>query len=699
MKALKFFKGIKMRTDIAVAVFIIGIIFMMIIPLPTGLVDSLIAMNMGISVILLMVAVYLKNPLEFLAFPAVLLVTTLFRLALSITTTRLILLEADAGEIIHAFGNFVVGGDLIVGLVIFLIITIVQFLVITKGSERVAEVSARFSLDGMPGKQMSIDSDMRSGLIDMEEARRRRGDVQYESQLFGSMDGAMKFVKGDAIAGVIIILVNIIGGIAIGTLNNGQSMGEAVELYSILTIGDGLIAQIPALIISITAGIIVTRVSTEDSKDLGTDIVSQILTKPPAFMVGSGICFVFAIVPGFPTPIFLALGGAFAGVYFFSQKKMANSGEENEVLDVLQKGRDVEKNEVMGTTSSDLGISIDKYDFSVPIIVDVSPKMKEHIDFRMVNDDIKAVRKALYIDLGVPFPGINIRFNHNLDKNVYNILFQETPMCEVELEFQKILVDKNFSESLRAVDVPYQRGAMVIPDIETLWVDEKHEETLKEFNLPYFDFSRIISYHCSYILREYSHEFIGLQETHKLLEMLEKSHGELVKELKRLLPIQKVAEILKRLVSEDISIRNLKSICEILVDWAQKEKDSVLLTEYVRSGLKRYISYKYSNGKNILACYLFDQKIEEAFRSSIRQTSAGSYLALEPAMTEQITKAIRATVTKLVDNNKAVIVTPMDIRRYVKKLVDLEKLRIEVISYQELNDDIVIQPLKKINLD
>ena len=300
--------GIGKRNDLMLALLLVAVIVLIILPMPTVLVDVLIALNMGLSTILLMTAIYLKGPLEFSTFPSVLLVTTLFRLALSITTTRLILLQGDAGEIVYTFGNFVVGGNLTVGIVIFLIITIVQFLVITKGSERVAEVSARFSLDGMPGKQMSIDADMRGGAIDMEEAQRRRALVEKESQLYGSMDGAMKFVKGDAIAGLIIIFVNIAAGVSIGVFSKGLPAGEALQLYSILTVGDGLISQIPALLISITAGIIVTRVSTEEASDLGSEIGSQLMAKPKALLVGGGLLLGFGLVPGFPTLTFFFVG-------------------------------------------------------------------------------------------------------------------------------------------------------------------------------------------------------------------------------------------------------------------------------------------------------------------------------------------------------------------------------------------------------
>ncbi|WP_280138360.1 flagellar biosynthesis protein FlhA [Pseudovibrio denitrificans] len=309
------------RNDVLLAFLLIAIVFMMILPLPTVLVDTLIAINLSLAAILLMAALYLKDVVALSAFPSILLLTTLFRLSLSITTTRLILLKADAGEIIDTFGNFVVQGNLVVGIVIFLILTIVNFLVITKGSERVAEVSARFSLDAMPGKQMSIDSDMRAGQIELDEAKRRRSKLEKESQLYGSMDGAMKFVKGDAIAGLIITAVNIIGGVIIGTSQHGMSAVDALDRYTILTIGDGLVAQIPALFISITAGFMVTRVSTDDSSDLGSDIAKQLNGEPKALMIAAAIMVGFALIPGFPSVIFLLLAAIFGSIAYFAMRR------------------------------------------------------------------------------------------------------------------------------------------------------------------------------------------------------------------------------------------------------------------------------------------------------------------------------------------------------------------------------------------
>ena len=389
------------RNDLMLALLLVAIIVLIIMPMPTVLVDVLIALNMGISTILLMTAIYLKGPLEFSTFPSVLLVTTLFRLALSITTTRLILLQGDAGEIVYTFGNFVVGGNLTVGIVIFLIITIVQFLVITKGSERVAEVAARFSLDGMPGKQMSIDADMRGGAIDMEEAQKRRGLVEKESQLYGSMDGAMKFVKGDAIAGLIIIFVNIAAGVSIGVFTKGLPAGEALQLYSVLTVGDGLISQIPALLISITAGMIVTRVSTEEASDLGTEIGGQLMAKPKALLVGGGLLLGFGLVPGFPTLTFVFLAAVIGGGGIYQLRKASKGNAEGD------SGGGIPAMQAAASGKPDKNQRLDQqeeFTQTLPLIIDVPTSLQDRLDTTELNSELLKVRRALYMDLGVPFP-------------------------------------------------------------------------------------------------------------------------------------------------------------------------------------------------------------------------------------------------------------------------------------------------------
>jgi type III secretion protein V len=601
------------RSDLLLVLLLVSVIFMMILPLPTLVVDFLIAANMSLAAILLMVAIYIQSPLSFSAFPSVLLITTLFRLALSITTTRLILLQADAGAIIDTFGNFVVAGNLIVGLVIFLIITIVQFVVITKGSERVAEVSARFSLDAMPGKQMSIDSDMRAGLIEMDEAKRRRTMLEKESQLYGAMDGAMKFVKGDAIAGLIITAVNIIGGVSIGTLQLGMSAGEALQRYSILTIGDGLVSQIPALFISITAGMIVTRVTTDESQNLGADIGTQLMAQPKALMVGAGIMLGFALIPGFPTPIFVILaivsGGMGYVIHQMAQREEAGlTGSPSTAL-VGTAGQAALPASAPGSPPARIGRQTSgseaaEFALTVPLMMDVASNVQTMIQPQMLNDELIKVRRALYFDLGVPFPGIHLRYNDKLKAGSYYILMQEIPMSQGVLNPGKVFL-RDDPDHLNLLGVQSEPGDAFLPGLPTVWVDQAHKGDLAKAGIAFMDAPQILTYHLSYVLKKYAAEFIGVQETRFLLTHMEGSFPELVKEAQRVLPLQKITEVFQRLVSEEISIRNLRSILEALIEWGQKEKDIVLLSEYVRSSLKRYISHKYSSGQNILPAYLF----------------------------------------------------------------------------------------------
>jgi type III secretion protein V len=683
------------RNDIVLAVIIVSIIFMMILPLPTWLVDVLIGVNMTASAMLLMVAMYLPSPLAFSSFPSVLLVTTLLRLGISIATTRLILLQADAGHIIFTFGNFVVGGNLIVGLVVFLILTIVQFVVITKGAERVAEVAARFSLDAMPGKQMSIDGDMRAGSIDMEEAKRRRGIVEKESQLYGAMDGAMKFVKGDAIAGLIIVAVNLLGGILIGTMQRGMTAAEAIKTYSILTIGDGLIAQIPALFIAICAGMIVTRVQSGDGpSNVGRDIGAQVLSQPRALIIASAVAVGMGVIPGMPTLTFGALALVLGGIGFVLQRSTrkvvnAKTGEVTEVPAMQAAGEPPAK------SKADAG---EEFTPTVPLLMDVASHLKEAFNADVLNEELLKIRRALYFDLGVPFPGIQLRFNENLPPETYSIMLAEVPVSQGKLKPGFLLVREN-PQNLEALQIPFEADKKFLPNIPTLWVADSYRDGLARAGIPTMDASQVLTYHLAFVLKKYSGEFIGIQETKFLLSSMEARFPDLVKEATRVLPMQKIAEILQRLVSEDISVRNLRTVLEALIEWGQKEKDSILLTEYVRSSLKRHISYKYSSGQNVLPAYLLAPGVEDTMRSAIRQTSAGSYLALEPAVGKRLVESIKKTVGDLdAGTQKPVLLTSMDIRRYLRKMIEQDLYELPVLSYQEMTQEINIQPLARIEL-
>lgn len=683
------------RSDVMLAVGIVMILVMIVLPMPTFMIDVFIAINMTTGMILLMVAIYLPSPLAFSSFPSVLLITTLFRLALSISTTRLILLQGDAGEIILTFGEFVVGDNFAVGAVIFLIITIVQFVVITKGAERVAEVGARFSLDAMPGKQMSIDGDMRAGLIDMEEARRRRGLVEKESQLYGSMDGAMKFVKGDAIAGLIVTAVNIIGGITIGVVQRGLSAGEAVQIYSILSIGDGLVSQIPGLLISITAGIIVTRVSTDDSGNVGTDIGQQILAQPRAILIAGCLSFGFAAIPGFPYPVFIPLGLLLLAVSWIL---MRQSGDEAAAEGVGAVPAMAPAGQAPAQAAKRRPGAEEEFSLTVPLLIDVAASLEAAIKTGELNEALIQVRRALYLDLGVPFPGIHLRYNANLSDGAYQILIQETPMAHGWLR-PGWLFCREEPDHLKMLGVPFESGERFLPNVATIWIADNQRETLKKAGVSTLDLPQVLTFHLSFVLKKYASDFLGIQETRYLLSQMEGSFGELVKEVQRVLPIQKMTEIFQRLVSEEISIRNLRAILEALVEWGQKEKDTVLLCEYIRGSLKRYISYKYSSGQNILPAYLLAPDVEEKIRGSIRQTSAGSYMALDPATAQRFVSRAKQSIGALRQGrSRPVVVVSMDIRRYVRKLIEMELYDVPVLSYQELTQEITVQPLDRITL-
>lgn len=683
------------RNDVVLAILLVSIVFMMILPLPTWLVDVLIGINMTGSAMLLMVAMYLPSPLAFSSFPSVLLVTTLLRLGISIATTRLILLEGDAGHIIETFGNFVVGGNLVVGLVVFLILTIVQFVVITKGAERVAEVAARFSLDAMPGKQMSIDGDMRAGTIDMEEAKRRRRLVEKESQLYGAMDGAMKFVKGDAIAGIIIVVVNLVGGILIGTLQRDLTLGEATRVYSVLTIGDGLIAQIPALFIAICAGMIVTRVQSGDGpSNVGRDIGAQVLAQPKALVIASAVATGMGLIPGMPTLTFLSLAAVLGGLGYLL---LRNAGKE-----VDAKTGEASRGAVDPTTGESMPKSKSEgspeFSPTVPLMLDVAAGLRSSLKPAALDEQLRKIRRALYFDLGVPFPTIQLRFNDNLPNDSYGVLLSEVPVAQGALRPGFLLVRER-TENLEALKIPYEEGDKFLPNVATVWVKADLADPMRRAGMSVMNSDQVLAYHLAFVLKRYAGDFVGIQETKFLLSSMEARFPDLVREVTRVLPVQKIAEILQRLVSEEVSIRNLRTVLEALIEWGQKEKDSVLLTEYVRSTLRRHISHQHANSQNMLLAYLLAPSVEDTLRGAVRQTSAGSYLALDPPVSKRLIEAIRKTVGELSGRpQKPVLLTSMDIRRYLRKMIEQDLYELPVLSYQELTQDINIQPLGRVEL-
>jgi len=683
-------------SDLLLAAVVISIIMMLIFPVSPHMIDVLISINLSVSITLLFVAIYIQKAVHLSMFPSLLLLTTLYRLGVNISSTRQILLHANAGEIIFAFGNFVVGGNYVVGGVVFLIITIVQFIVVVKGAERVAEVAARFTLDAMPGKQMSIDADLRAGIIDQQQARELRLGLTKESQLYGAMDGAMKFVKGDAIAGIVITAINVIGGLIIGVTMHGMTLAQSAKIYSLLSIGDGLVSQIPALMIAITAGIVTTRVSSE-RKDahLGKEISEQLLKQPKALMITGGVLLLMAWIPGFPAIPFLVLSaivGTLGYVFFSNSKRVAAKAAAG----ISAMDTDIPGHAVAGGTGED-------YALTLPVVLEVGSSIsllirKDKQGMTFIDQMIPKMRHALYQDLGVRFPGVHVRTDSpTFDANEYAIHLNEVPIVRGKIILKHLLTNET-EETLRRYNIPFltAKGSLGMP---ALWVDEKYQEILQRAGIRFWTGLEVIILHLSKFYKQYASEFIGIQEVRAILEFIEKSFPDLIKEVTRLVPLQKLTEILRRLVQEQVSIKDLRTILEALSEWAQSEKDTVLLTEYVRSSLKRFISYKYSLGQSVLSVYLLDPEIEDMVRGAIKQTSAGSYLALDPDSVQLILHAMRNTIQPTPSGGQPpVLLTAIDVRRFVRKLIEGEFPELAVVSYQEIVPEIRIQPLGRVQL-
>lgn len=673
------------RQDLMLVVLMVMTIIMMILPLPTVVIDVLLTTNIALTVLLLMVGIYLRDPVDFSTLPSVILISTVFRLSLSISTTRLILVQADAGKIVETFGEFVISGNLIVGLVVFLIITIVQFVVITKGSERVAEVSARFTLDALPGRQMSIDADLRNGDIDQAEARRRRQLLQKESQLYGAMDGAMKFVKGDAIAGLVIIAVNLLGGVMVGTLQHGMSMGEALQVYSLLTVGDGLVAQIPALFMSITAGTIVTRVTTEETTNLGSDIAGQLVHNPRTLRLASVVLFGLGLVPGFPLPIFWTIGAILGGtgilLYLRDKQKIEEDDARiaKEALQAIDSPASLPSQEVVG--------------------LNLSPVLFEAARHAEIEARLQRLRKALYDQLGLPFPEIQVRADDRLAAGRYQIRLDDVPMDEGSLRMGKLLFCDE-PDHLELADVPGEAGGPFLDRADTIWIDEEHRPTLQEAGIGHMTVIECLTACIRQTLTRYASEFIGVQETHAILANADGAYGDLVREAQKVVPVQKMADIFRRLLDEGVSIRNLRIVLDALIEWGNKEQDVVLLAEYVRSALKRQICHSYADPQKVLHAFLLEREVEQVLRQAIRQTSVGGYLALSDEDGARLLTTFHQHAERLAaDKVQPVVLTSLDIRRFLRSLLVKNNISVPVLSFQDLAPEFTVQPVVTIRMD
>jgi type III secretion protein V len=614
--------------DALLALLAIAVISLMVLPLPAALLDALISINIGLSVLLLMMAMYVRSPLALSTFPTLLLFTTLLRLSLNIASTRSILLHAHAGQIIETFGKLVVGGNVVVGIVVFLIIAIVQFIVIAKGAERVAEVGARFTLDALPGKQMSIEAELRAGLIDKEESQTKRNLLQRESQLYGAMDGAMKFVKGDAIAGLLIALVNILAGISIGVAMNGMPFAEALGTYTILTVGDGLVSQIPSLFVSLAAGVLITRVAANDDSpnaSLASEIGGQIIAQPKALLVTAFVLFLFIAVPGFPKWQFLFWALVLGAGGWFTHRLIARNAQKDPMSDAgLQRD-----GQLRAKTSADLQRGLVT---SYPLSLSLSPSFRADIDTGRIMAQIDDARQSVTRRLGVPFPGVHLGVDASLPAQGFCIRVNEVPVHSAQGETAQV-------------------GAAL-----------------------------------SLAMSRHAGDFLGLQETKDLLNEAQRSFPDLVAEAQRVVPVPRLTQVLKRLVEEDVSVRNLRDILQALIEWSPKEKDPVALTELVRNALALQLTWQYGGSQKIIYAITLSGEVEDTLRASIRVTPGGSYLALEPQEQEQLAGRIAdlAAAAKRPDGAPVCVLASMDIRRHVKRMIELRHQQLGVMSYQDL---------------
>ncbi|GAA0821973.1 FHIPEP family type III secretion protein [Ralstonia mannitolilytica] len=630
--------------DIAIAVFVVAVVALFVLPLPTVVLDGLISLNLAASIVLLCVSIYLPSALAFSSFPAVLLFTTLFRLSLNIASCKLILLQANAGHVIDTFGKLVVGNNFVVGGVVFLVIAVVQFIVIAKGSERVAEVGARFSLDAMPGKQMSIDADLRAGIITSDEAKRRREALEQESQLHGAMDGAMKFVKGDAIAGIIIAVINILAGIAVGALMHGMSIGDALHRYAILTVGDGMASQIPSLLVSIAAGIVTTRVATRDrdARHLGQQIGAQITAHPRGMLMASGVLLAFLLVPGFPKWSFLLLAVGTAGAAFLRMRQRRQAPP----LDLLVLGTDTRQLDEPGTGSPMEGIA-------APIAVRLAEDLRGEIDLVALQTRLAEAKSRVQRKLGAVFPRVQLNWDAALPARGYALLVQDVPAAEGTLPGR---------DAIPASALPGE--ARLAAEVETLI--ERNAASL-----------------------------IGIQETQNLIQIMRREHGELVAELTRLVPPQRITEVLRRLVQEGVSVRNLRAIFESLITWSPKEPEDVIgLVELVRVDLHRQITEQFCGTSRVLDVVLFEQSLQERIEQAVVHTKQGSVLSLtrdvKQAITDQVVKILGGTRPLEKDRNgrPLAVMVSLNCRRYVKTMLQPVFGDLPVLSYQEIDEAI-----------
>ncbi len=657
------------HTDILVAVGVIGILIVMILPMPPFFLDILLATNISLSVIILLTTMYLQRPLDFSVFPGLLLVITLFRLSLNVASTRLILGEAYAGQIIKSFGTFVVKGDYVVGFIVFLILVIIQFVVITKGATRIAEVAARFTLDAMPGKQMSIDADLNAGLINEEQARKRREEISKEADFYGAMDGASKFVRGDAIAGIIITIINIIGGFVIGILKQGMSFSEALQTYTLLTVGDGLVSQIPALIISTSAGIIVTRAASESN--LGEDIKKQLTFQPKAILIASGLLLFFALIPGLPTLPFIILSSLTGAIGYITLK----SSQKKEIIE--------EETETEAEPVEEKIEDLLKID---PLEIEIGYSLIPLVDKSQGGDlleRISLIRKQIAQELGIIVPPIRIRDNIQLESFSYSIKLKGIEISKGTLMTDYLLAMAPGDVEEQIEGIPTTEPAFGLP---ALWITPDKKEYAEILGYTVVEPSAVLATHLSEVIKNNAYLLLNRQQVKDLIENIKKDNPALIEELvPNTLTIGNIQKVLQNLLKEKIPIRDLETILEVLADFAVLTKDVNLLTEYVRANLNRKITEMYKNENNTIIGLTLDPKLEQMISDIIKNPNFTGEIVLPANIQRNLQRDLADKIKQMLDQGyMPIILCSPAIRMYFKKIIEDTFPDVVVLSYAEI---------------
>ena len=668
------------KADVGVAAYIVAAFVMLIVPIPSWLLDVLLACNIAIAFTILFTTMFSKEVLDMSFFPTILLFTTIFRIALNVSSTRLILTTGDPGQVVATFGSFVGGGDLIVGAIVFLILLIEQFMVINKGSERVAEVTARFTLDAMPGKQMAIDADLNTGAINDAEAKRRRDKIQEEASFFGSMDGAVKYVKGDATAGLIITAVNVIGGIAMGVLRQNMDITAALNKYVILTIGDGLVSQIPSLLISLSTGILVTKGSKD--ADFGTVLIRQLFGVPRALYLVGAIIAGLGIVTPLPTVVFLALGLIFVVTGRVIAGTIETAQIENEVDTEEAAAEEIRQPENVNSLLQVDPIELE-FGYGIIPLADVNQGGD-------LLDRVVMIRRQIALELGTVVPIIRLRDNIQLNPNQYIIKIKGIQVSEGEILFDHYMAMNPGYVEEEITGIPTFEPSFHLPAI---WITEGQRERAESLGYTVVDPPSIIATHLTEIIRQHIAELLTRQDVQNLVNNLKETNPSLVDELiPKLLGLGEVQKVLQNLLKEGISIRDLLTIFETLADYAPSTRDTDILTEYVRQSLKRAISNKFFPPNETTSVVTLDPKIEQEIMASVKQTENGAYLTLDPERTKAIIKSVETEIAKLENLGKnPIIITSPIVRMYFKRLTEDYVKDLIVVSYNEVENNVELQ--------